>query len=395
MITRQTSQQFADLNGVRLLLRMRGSSADQSGIRVRVIEQREDLRIRVTRWWLGNREPIAPRPVDAVQDYKSIQQARNELARHMPLIAASMSLVLPGLRLMIITRGDASSALALARVTSPTSIGLWLAIYFLPTSGMYYALTLAAGASSLDDQPRGQRRLRRISLVIAMTLATVCPWPITSGYALGYVGIRYVPQLLRARGRRSDPTRPSRHDQSGPILNDYLLREQEERIKAMRATLDRLRVSLDKATLTSDEQEELLSLERDLDPVLKAHQSRYEELLTVMPPLGIAPIMGIAFWAVFIATAAPMLMTTQPWTPPERVTTQSSQTYIGYVMGSDAQGWTSILLDGTRRIDLIRTSSISSREICAIGSTYGSALGLSPLAWFTRSESPEYPPCIP
>lgn len=54
-----------------------------------------------------------------------------------------------------------------------------------------------------------------------------------------------------------------------------------------------------------------------------------------------------------------------PFLPPERVSTATGQTETAYVLDSTSE-WTTLLIESTRRIEIVRTKDVTRREVCSV-----------------------------
>lgn len=95
---------------------------------------------------------------------------------------------------------------------------------------------------------------------------------------------------------------------------------------------------------------------------------------------------------LLLSAMSGMFFDDRVWMPREAIFFTDRPTLIGYWVGVDASGWSTLLIDGDRKVVHIRDSEVVSRQLCAVPQPWFRRLFL-PVAWAVRSEGPAYPQC--
>jgi hypothetical protein len=301
-------------------------------------------------------ESSAPVLHDTIAELERAEEARKHFLSSLPILTSIAVFLFAVLKIMLVARGDPSTALAIVSSSGPLQVvaGVLIVVVPLATASVVTLSIFLAGAEDISRQTRSFLWLAYFILVVG--LSEVLYWFSTLEFILvpfAFVALRRWEKKIL--GNKANQQSWLDSVPSDSVLNDLWLQYHELQATPI-SEMSNTRRGLDLSVLTerSSQQSVIIETGNARIKLISAKSRRPYEAIAI---------------TLLLTTLLPLVPSTlndTPWLPPERITTPH-QTVIGYVTDSDQQ-WTTVLVDSSRAVLWINTATITARVLCTLGS---------------------------
>jgi hypothetical protein len=338
---------------------------------------------------------MAPSEPDEVPDLLAEIERQAATRRwflaNLPWLFTGALFLLVVVKLLLIARNNPTTAYAIVTQSGPLDAAGGVILQSLPflTVGLTFVVLTAAQTEAFANQfgPE-RRRIWWLYGILLFVLSFIASWVsivllLWYPLALFVLWPRFRRWRQRQKGRDDDlahvgsGAQPAESEEPPDAILRALYREVIEVDREIQAAgaapvdldnLGRLRVRREQLVLSFDERRAAI--------VSKARRP-LEALLLVLAVL----IVGQTAFTTLNGT---------PWLPAERIRVSQQRAFTGFVLSVDDQ-WTSVLVNSDRSVRRIKSSAVSSREVCSASETKGSRSTIWDL--FGSKPGPSYRAC--
>ncbi len=313
---------------------------------------------------------------DHLAEIERSDRSRDYLRQHAALVVSGVSLATLVIKVMRISHRQPTTALSTIQHAGVFEVLAGVVVLTLPFFAVGLITLITAIFETQDLDPPEKVRLwiwfGILVFVLSFFVAALLILMI-----LGYVVFRAVLSFCRRR-KGSDENGVPWLDFRTTDTHLRLLQAEYRRVEERPSPLPlNLGYVADKA--------------QRLDDIKSAWRGRYEMLQARRR----RPIDVVAL-SLLLTAMAPVYIRffdDRPWLPPERIEFDGASAEVGYVLGEEG-GWTAILRDDDRSVDLVESEAIEGRELCALEDE--DEVPRTLYEWLGADNSrPTYPPCWP
>ncbi|MDQ1627134.1 MAG: hypothetical protein QOI54_878 [Actinomycetota bacterium] len=315
--------------------------------------------------------------------------AASRIVPHLAWIASVTWFALVAVKALRVARMNSQTAIAILGSAEAVSVAFFVLVSMIPALSVILALWAVQWSAYLFANRSLPQRTLGVCLALLLLGVSIvlAPWFLSGAtlvlLAMGGVLGLWVWKKGRPRWLLGGYSKP----------DEELLAQSI----ALKSEWEALKLQLDEAIAKAEYPDAVLQRLEKLKTENEALRTASEARLATAKDKLRRTQELIAFWFVITLSlnAASLflaILSETPWRPSERLTINNGSSRVGYVVGEG--DWTSVILENSRRILLIKSSTIASRTICDEGRSYPQ-WRRSIADWLMSDTTPTYPRCKP
>lgn len=329
-----------------------------------------------------NTSPLDVEASDLLEEARRAAESRERTLANLPLVVSAGTFAFVVLKVLLISRGDPSTALGLVRSVGPVEVVSGALVLGLSFIGASVANMAAYLARSSELTAAERTRLWTLYAITAFVLSWVVSWFLTSVFAA--YGIYYAVEAAKSRKRRTSHSKeksPSQWLESAP--RDTVLRALWHEYR----TLQQGVLSIEGGPLDLTEVQRRRSRQGD---IIRAYNRRVDDIRKGQRRPFDAIALGLALTTLTpLVTAA---LTDDPWLPAEEVALAGiDEPIVAYLAAIDGD-WSMLLVEADRRLMYVKTRDVHERTVCRLKGRGDSPATLYELLGLRQAE-PQYEAC--
>ena len=290
---------------------------------------------------------------DRVRRYPVPVQWTEWVKAHPGQFLSLVGVLFIGVKLLAVSRFQATSALAIATAAGAGEIALAMLVLGYPLlltavgcAGVFHFLHVVQQRPEAGAEDESEARRAWVSLAVGIVALALINLSL-----LGILAVVSIQPLLAVAAERNQ--QPGQLSVPG--------------IGQLRPALDAITINdLERAREATQDEKAGARLERQIErlrakPAVEERRKAFWSKVTM--PLDY--LFRSIFWLAPLGMFAYLSLSSRMWVPPEIVTLDTDRRVVAYVMGSDG-GWTSLLSEKGRVIIRVKSESIETREVCRL-----------------------------
>jgi hypothetical protein len=296
---------------------------------------------------------------DLLAELEALEQSRQRAWASFGLIASLAVGSIVVIKVVVVSRGNTQTALALISGTSASD--LLLGIFVAGIWGVVFAFsaTLVIFAQRAQElSPQEELRLWTIFAVVLFGLSFAAPWTLPVQFLVLGITFRLIEwrRARKTKGGEDGEEPPSWETFKSTEPKDTELHRIWGQLVEMRDTpLPKVEGVADLSACSERRaQWEQLTEEWIERQELLSSRSR--------SPLDLV-LVGLVI--LLVVTAMPTLLNDQPWLPAEQIVVDNGDDIVGYVVNYSSD-WVTVLINENREIQYLRPSEVERRDVCRL-----------------------------
>lgn len=326
--------------------------------------------------------PLSVEASDLVEEARRTAESRERAFANLPWVVSAGTFAFVVLKVLLISRGDPSTALGLVRSVGPVEVVSGALVLGLSFIGASVANIAAHFARSPELTTAERARLWSLYAFTAFALSWVVSWVVTLLFAA--YGVYYALDAAkdrRYRAQQSGSPSESQWLERAPL--DTVLR----RLWHEYRTLQQQVLPIEGGPLDLQEVQHRRKRQRE---IIRTYNRRVEEIRKSQRRPFDAIALGLAF-----TTLSPLIagaLTDDPWLPAEEVTlVGAGGPVVGYVAAIDGD-WSMLIAESDRRLIYVKTRNVRERTVCRLKGRQDSPATVYELLG-VRHPEPQYELC--